>query len=110
MIVFEKTYDPLLGITTTIGAEDGKMFVRREGDVAPSLQYTQDLRNNPEYSKRGIKKDWWHCVHIPQVVCGQMLTEDGFDVYRAHPTEIKKFLSKNRDKYSKLFVTEGRIA
>lgn len=109
MRLFEKTYDPLTGLTTTIGTQDGKMVVKTEGDVAPSLDYTAALRNNPEYSKQGIKKDWWHCIHIPPIACAKMLTEDGFDVYTCSAKELRQFLTRNRAKYSYLFVTEGKL-
>ncbi|MCM3900889.1 MAG: hypothetical protein ND866_04220 [Pyrinomonadaceae bacterium] len=109
MRLFEKTYDPLTGLTTTIGSQDGRMVVKTEGDIGPSLDYTAALRNDPAYSKAGIKKGLWHCIHIPPVAIAKMMTEDGFDVVTAHPKEIRKFLTKNRAKYAYLFVTEGKL-
>lgn len=109
MKVFEKSYDPFNGITTTIGVEDDKVVVKKEGDVAPSLDLTAALRADPDYSKNGIKKDWWHVAHIPEVAILKMLTEDGFDVCRSHPREIMNFLNRNKDKYGYLFTTEGRV-
>lgn len=109
MRVFEKTYDPLTGVTTTIGSEDDKMVVKTEADLSASLDHTSMLRNNPDYSKLGIKKDLWHTVHIPMIAILKMKMEDGFDVMTADASEVRKFLAKNRDKYGYLFVTEGKV-
>jgi hypothetical protein len=109
MRIFEKSVDPFSGIVTTIGAEDGKMVVKKEGDIAPSLDLTSTLRNDTDYSKNGIKKDWWHVAHIPEIAIVKMLTEDGFDVLNSHPKEVISFLKKHKDKYGYLFTTQGRV-
>lgn len=109
MQVFEKTYDPLTGITTTVGADDKNLIIQTEGDPTVSLEHTLKLRNDPEYSKRGIRADLWHTVHIPMIACLKMKMEDGFDVYSASARELRQFLVKNRDKYGYLFVTEGKL-
>ncbi len=109
MRIFERTHDPVTGITTTIGAQDDKMVVKSEGDVSASLEYAQKLRNAQEYSKAGIKRGMWHCVHIPPIAIMKMMTEDGFNVYTASAKELRQFLAKNRDKYGYLFVTEGMM-
>ncbi len=109
MKVLEKYTDPFNGLTTTIGVEDDKIVVKKEGDIAPSLELTSTLRNDTEYSKNGIKKDWWHVAHIPEVAVLKMLTEDGFDVLNSHPKEIVKFLKRHKYKYGYLFTTTGRV-
>ncbi len=109
MRVFEKTYDPFTGITTTIGGEDDKLIVKSDADVTAALDYAQKLRNAPEYTRQGIKNNLWHTVHIPDIVALKMKMEDGFDVYSATAREIRQFLNKNRDKYGSLFVTEGKM-
>lgn len=109
MRVFEKTYDPVTGITTTIGSEDDKMVVKTDADVSAALDYAQKLRNSAEYSKAGIKAGLWHTVHLPDIVILKMKMEDGFDAYSASAKELRQFLAKNRDKYGHLFVTEGMM-
>jgi hypothetical protein len=109
MKLFEKTVDRLTGLVTEIGAQDGKLVHRYTADVEPSLDYTQELRNDEDYSKRGIKKSWWHVGHIPEVVALKMLHEDGFNAWTANAKEVVAFLRKNREKYGKLIVTGGRI-
>lgn len=109
MRIFEKSFDPMTGVTTTIGAEDGKLIVKSDQDVGPSLEYTKNLRNADEYSRGGIKRGLWHTVHIPDVVALKMKLEDGFDIYATSARELRQFLSRNRDKYGYLFVTEGKV-
>jgi hypothetical protein len=88
MRILGKEYDPLTGVTTTYGAEDGKIVVKTEQDVAPHLDYSIGLQNNPEYAKQGIKKNFQHVAHIPNVVVAKMLTEDGFDLLKANTREV----------------------
>jgi hypothetical protein len=107
MRVFERTTDPLTGLRTTIGAQDGRLVVKTEQDVAPSMDHALALRNSQEYSAAGIKGNFWHCVHIPEVVALQMITEDGFNVYTQPAREVRKFLAKHKDKYGRLFTTTG---
>ena len=109
MRIFEKSHDNFTGITTTIGAEDNKLVVKYDADVSAALDYATKLRNAPEYSANGIKKNFWHTVHIPDIVILKMKMEDGFDCYTASAKEIRMFLRKNKDKYGNLFVTGGKF-
>ena len=109
MRVFEKTYDPYTGITTTIGGEDDKLVVKSDADVSAALDYATKLRNAPGYAKQGIKQNFMHAVHIPDIIMLKMKMEDGFDCYTASAKEIRQFLVRNRDKYGNLFVTGGKV-
>lgn len=102
-------WDEYTQTKTTYCSEDGKFHIKQEQDVAPHLDYSTALANAPEYAKQGIKDNFQHVVHIPNVVCLQMKIEDGFDAFTAHPDEIIKFLRKHRDKYSRLFTTAGKV-
>jgi hypothetical protein len=97
------------GLKTTIGFQDEKLVVSYEQDVEPSLDYATALRNSTDYSKQGIKDGLWHTVHIPESVCLQMMVEDGFDPYKSPASELRKFLVRNRAKYSRLFTTGGKV-
>lgn len=109
MRVFETETDPLTGLQTIYGAQEGRLIIKTLQDVGPHLEYSNKLRNAPEYAKQGIKNNFMHAVHIPDVVIMKMKTEDGFDAYSASARELREFLRRNRDKYGYLFVTEGRI-
>lgn len=107
--VFETEFDPLTGLYTSMGVEDGKFFVRYAQDVQKHMERNNALRNTDDYTKAGIKANMWHTVHIPDSVCLKMKVEDGFDPYTASARDLRLFLRKNRDKYGHLFVTRGRI-
>lgn len=109
MTILSQEFDPVTGLQTTTGVEDGKLKINYAQDVAPALDYTQTLRNAEGYAKQGIKDNLQHIGHIPVSVCLKMRTEDGFDVYNAHASEVFAFLRKNRDKYSKLLVMTGKF-
>jgi hypothetical protein len=109
MHVFEKTKDPLTGVVTTIGAEDGKLVVKTEQDVAPALDYTDKLRKSADYSKAGIKKNFWHCIHIPDGVGMHILQTHGFNIWTEPAEEVAKFIAKNRHLYGKVATTEGKF-
>jgi hypothetical protein len=109
MRIFEKEFDPLTGVMTVWGADDGKLVVKSMQDIGPMLERAKRLRNAADYTKTGIKQNFMHAVHIPDSVGLKMRTEDGFDMYTATARELREFLRKNRDKYGYLFVTEGRI-
>jgi hypothetical protein len=107
MRIFESSVDRLTGLKTTIGAQDGKLVVQTEQDVSPALDHATSLRNADDYSAAGIKANFWHCVHIPEAIALKMLTEDGFNVWAAPAKEVRKFLSRHKEKYGSLFTTRG---
>jgi hypothetical protein len=109
MRIHGKEFDSLTGVTTTYGSEDGKMIVKTEQDVAPHLDYSIALQNNPDYAKLGIKQNFQHVAHIPDSVLMKMKTEDGFDAFTANARELFAHLRKHRDKYGYLFTTAGRV-
>lgn len=102
-------YDPVTGIKTTYGSEDGKFYIHTSQDVEPHLEHSKALANNPDYAKKGIKQNFQHIAHIPNVVCMKMKMEDGFDAFTAHPDDLFKFLRKHKDKYGYLLTTAGRF-
>jgi len=100
-------YDPVTGVLTEYAFGDGKMYVRTSVlDSAHHLRYTAALRNDPGYSKRGIKNDMLHTGHIPPEVVLRWQKE-GFDVITAHPDEINKRLQ--RPEYAYLRTTDRKF-
>ncbi len=74
-------HDPLTGITTWFEytAED-KMLITETQDVSAILEHNQTLRNNEDYSKRGIKDDMWHYARVPLTVMMDIKTRFGVDL------------------------------
>jgi hypothetical protein len=63
-------HDPLTGTTEWFDydpVKDEFAFVI-EQDVTAFLDHTKELRNNEDYSRNGIKEEWWHYCSIPTVV------------------------------------------
>jgi hypothetical protein len=107
MRTFEKTYDPITGIWTTIGAQDGKLVIKSDGEVTQAMDHTLALRNSDEYSKAGIRKNWWHCFSIPPIIAMKMITDEGFDPYKQNARETFKFIKRHKDKYGHCLTTRG---
>lgn len=109
MTIISDEYDKLTGLRTRIAVEDGQMRVNYEQDTSAAMERNEKLRNAEEYSKTGIKNEFWHVAHIPDSVCLKMMVEDGFDAYKADAKELMSHLRKHRDKYGHLFVTAGKV-
>lgn len=109
MSIVDREYDPLTGLVTSIGFEDGKMHIQYKQNVEDLYERNQKLRNADEYTKIGIQKNFWHCVHIPDADCLKMMVEDGINPYTCTAQELRKHLSRNRDKYGHLFTTRGNF-
>ncbi len=62
--------NPDTGVTTYFDYDPIKdqAFLTYEQDVSGFLDHTNALRKNEDYSKRGIKEEWWHYASIPTVV------------------------------------------
>ena len=78
-------YNPLTGERCVLKFEDGKMHITNEQDVTPIVDYATDLRNNTDYSKRGIKDDQWHYARIPNAVMLEMNSKHGVNMFHGKP-------------------------
>ena len=108
MRIHGSEFDPITGIETVYGSEDGKMKVATMQDVEPTLEALKRRRDDPQFAKDGIKRNFQFCVHIPDSVCLQMRKE-GFDVYESSAKELRDYIVKNRDRYGYLFATAGKV-
>lgn len=109
MPVIDRNIDRLTGLVTEIGFEDDKLHVRYTQHTAPVHEANQRLRDAAEYTQAGIKKNFWHCVRLTDADCLKMMVEDGFNPYTAAAKDLRKHLSRHRDKYRHLLVTEGQF-
>jgi hypothetical protein len=102
-------FDPLFGVYRDVQTDGRNMREVTRTDAAgtrATLDHLQRLRGDESYARQGIKEGWHHAATIPAEVVVEWLNE-GFDVFKAHPSEILKRL-RNRD-YEKLRATSGRI-
>lgn len=102
-------FDPVMGVRREVQVDGRHMREVTHSDRAATqvtLDNLQRLRSDESYAQRGIKKGWHHVADIPPDVIVQWLNE-GFDVFKAHPSEILKRL--RHPDYEKLRATSGRI-
>jgi hypothetical protein len=77
-------------------------------DVQPYLEHNRNLRNNEDYSAKGIKNEFWHYASIPNVVIEKILMEYGVNVYSQDPEERSKVIKIINSDFPYLKVTTGK--
>lgn len=109
MADFDRDYDPLTGLVTDVGVEDGKLRVRYTQDVQAAGELNKAMREDDGFTKVGIKKDLWKVGSLTAVDCMRLKTEDGIDPYSCKPAELFAHLRRHRDKWGHVFTTRGRF-
>lgn len=97
-------YDPMAGYRTYFSeGEKGEWRFRYEfDDVAPSLDYSRGLANEPEHWKRGVKQEFAHYAHIPN---GLLMKWHVEGVNINDPKALVEMV--NKPEYSYLKVTDA---
>lgn len=85
---------------------DGKLVVDYQQDIEANVAHATALRNDPSYSAAGMKKDFWHVAHIPDVVIVELLGI-GIDIWRAPAREIVGGLKRLNKEH--LLTTTKRV-
>lgn len=76
-------------------------------DVSGFLDRMKTLRDDPSYSQKGIKEEWWHYASIPTIVEIEM-RKKGIKLEDKNAT--KKILKEINENYPYLKSTEKRHA
>lgn len=87
-------YDPLTRVSTyhAYDAQTDMTWIEEVQDVEPYLERNKALQT-PEYSKQGIKNEWWHVATIPVGIQYKWLREDGINIFnKAHWPAVKRKL------------------
>jgi len=88
-------YNPLTDETT----------IEEVQDVSPWLKQNNELKKDDDYSKKGIKNDWWHYASIPNALITKFAVEHGIDVFnKDHSKAVMKLLNTE---YTALKATRG---
>ena len=75
-------------------------------NVEPHLELAKKIRNNEEFSKKGIQGNWWHFAHIPDSIILKMKFEDGVDIYDKNDwPRVGKLI---QEKYPGFKLTDGK--
>lgn len=101
-------YDPLTR-TTTYHEYDSltdTTHIEEVQDIEPYLATAHEMRKDEDYTKKGIKEEFWHYARIPNLVAEKMLIEDGVNIFeRGQEKEVLKLLNS---KYSYLKTTRKK--
>lgn len=89
-------YDDYYGVTEWfIDNGDGSFSIEYEQDVSKFLDCMKTLRNDENYSKQGIKEEWWHYSSIPATVIME-LRKKGLSIFDKNCTkDIIKEINTN---------------
>ena len=103
-------YDPITGMTTWFDYEQSTdtMAIRNEqaaSIVNDVLDQNAEMRRDDDYSKQGIKDDWWHYARIPNGVLLEMKEKHGADLL-AKKIDWKHCLKVLNREYPHLKVTD----
>lgn len=109
MPVVDRSVDPLTGLVTDIGFEDGKMKIRYIQGTGVAHAINSELRDSDDFTKQGIKSNMWNVVRLTDADCLKMMVEDGVDPYKVSAKELRNHLAKNRDKWGHVFTTRGNF-
>jgi len=72
------------------------------GDSEPYLEANKRQANDADYTKKGIKNEWWKYASIPPAVQCQWLIMHGVDVYNPeHGDAVLKLINSREYSYLK---------
>ena len=104
-------YDPVSGVSTYFEYEQStdRMLIHTEQDSSRILDDVAQLRNDEQYSRDGIKADWWHYARLPLTVIMDMKIRFGVDLMAPKPDWKSAMKIINRE-YPMLKTTKGTHA
>lgn len=103
-------YDSLAGIATYHHYDDATdtTGIERVQDVGSFIEHNKRLQNNPNYKQNGMKKEFLHVAHIPNIIIEKWLKEEGINVFKKQDRErVRKKLNDPDWKY--LRTTPGKV-
>lgn len=103
-------YNPHNGITTYFDYDHASdtTYVGTEQDVSLILDLNTTLRNDGDYSKKGVKDSWLHYATYPPIIINKWLAEYGVNVFKKEDQKKVKQLTE-RPEYRYLKTTTKRI-
>ncbi len=102
-------YDPLTREAVYFEMKDGIATLHQTQDVSHIIEANKMMANDDDYTKGGIKKDWWHYARIPNNLIFKWLKEEGIDVFNKDHKK-KVFQKLNDPQYRHLKVTTKKHA
>lgn len=101
--------NPETGVTTYFDYDPVKdqVFLTSHQDVTGFLDRMNKLRNDEDYSKQGIKEDWWHFASVPVIVEMELMKRG---LYLHDKDAMPKILKVLQSEYPYLLATTKRHA
>ena len=96
--------DPLTGLMTWHSHDPltDETIISYTADSSPILEGNKMMANDPDYTKQGIKQEFWHYASIPVEVQMDWLINKGVDVYnKDHAKKIGELLNDPEYRYLK---------
>lgn len=96
-------FDAFTGIETWHELKDGNTYIYYvpRSDADAQLDYCKSLASADDYTKQGMKADWWHYGHVPNWLMLKWLIDEGVPIGDAE--EYNKRL--NRPEWNGFKVT-----
>jgi hypothetical protein len=85
-------------------AHTDQMTISHEQDVEPIKELTHAMATDGNYSKRGMKEDWWHYAKVPNIVIMEMKQKHGVDFF--DPNHSKRVFELLNGEYRLLKTTD----
>ena len=105
------SYDPITGLETYFSHDEStnESTISYAADSSPILEANKKMANDADYSKKGIRQEFWHYASIPVIVQMKLLIEDGIDVYnKDHTAALLKKLDDPDYRYLKCTTGKHR--
>lgn len=84
---------------------EAQALIHQSQDVEPYLEYAKAMRNDEEYTRQGIKNNFWHVGTLPMIVVARWAKE-GFDITTA---DTKSLMAKiQSDPMAQGFLTTNK--
>lgn len=96
--------DSLTGLETIHHYDEitGETHIEYKQDITAQIEINKALHNT-DYQKKGIKDDWMHAAHIPDIIQIQWMKKYGItDIYsEEYWPQIKRLLNSPEYRYLK---------
>lgn len=102
------SYDPATGLETwfSYDALTDETIISYTADSTTILERNKRMANDADYSKKGIKQEFWHFATIPVEVQMDWMINKGVDIYNPdHNKKVSQLL--NDPDYRYLKTTNG---
>ena len=89
--------------------DDGIVTLHQEQDMTHIIEANKMMANDDEYTRTGIKSDWWHYARVPNNIIHKWLVEENINFFDKNDRK-KVFKKLNDPEYKYLRVTDKKHA